>query len=263
MVNLSKSYAPGSNAQSSVVPSRGVSEGLKSLPGSLSRTLAELVLPLICVLASAGLVFLVIVPGVASIRNQRETKVRREEELESFREKVRKLDTLSSQIRELERSLSLVTNALPDEDKIPELMTQLQGMADEAGVVVSNLQYGGGGGKGREEKSGEVESIRFQMGVEGEYPKIEGLFKLFEQASRAVLLDRFGLSTRKEASMSANLAVSSFFLAPPDKARIDTPITLDLSSSSFRDAMARVGALKVYEITVEKGEVGKENPFAE
>ena len=225
-------------------------------------TLTELVIPLVCILVSVGFILFLIVPGVGTIKNRREVKARKEEELERLREKSRKLDTFSSQIRDLEKNLSLATKALPDEDKIPELMTQLQIMAAESGVSVSSLQYSGGSRKGKGEEKG-VENVQLKMGVEGEYQGIKRLFELIEEASRVVLLDQFSLLARRESSMSANLMLSSFYLAPPDRVEVEAPISLSLSAPDFQAVMRRIEALKVYETEVDVGLVGKEDPFSE
>ena len=233
-------------------PNKVVSQGLKIL--------AELVVPIVCVLVAVVLVFLIVIPGIEDIQERQDVKKTKEVELSKYEEKNRKLNSLSSRIQELDEYLSLATHALPDDDAVPELMTQLQNIADEAGAVVSNLQYGGGGAVS--DQTG-PRAVRVQMGIEGDYLEIETLLKLAENASRVVLLDRFDFSVRKEASMSASLSFSSFFLAPPDKTQIDTPITLELSSPDFQEALGRIEALKVYEVTVEEGDVGKENPFSE
>jgi len=97
---------------------------------------------------------------------------------------------------------------------------------------------------------------------------LQDFVELLENCSRVVNLDQMSLQVKgggedEEASMSARMGLSSFFVSPPDETKIDTPITLDLDSQKFRNMVERIEELKQYEVTVEKGDIGKENPFVE
>lgn len=236
-------------------------KNIKKAAGSLGQVLSRLVIPLVCILASVGLVALVIVPGIRGIKELREEKVKKEQELGKYEEKSRKLLALKQSEPRLDEELLFVKNALPDEEKIPELMTEVQMISGEVGTALSSLQYGGG--KKEPEGAAGASEVKLQMGIEGSYPQIRNLLKAVENAARVVLANQFSISERKEASMSANLSLSSFFLSPPEKQDVNAPITLDLTSSKFNESLEKIKALKVYEVVVEEAEVGKENPFVE
>ena len=232
---------------------------LKEVTLSLRKSLAELIIPLACLCGAGLLIFLVIVPGIKNIQEGREKVEEREELLAKLEQKNSVLSKYASQINDLDTDLLLVRNAVPREEKIPELMTQIQDMAREASVSISGLQYGGS----KSGKEDEVKSVQLQLSVEGEYSQIEELFKLFENSSRIVVLNQFGLRNQHEASTSANLGLSSFYLKAPDKTKIEEPIEEDFTSDPFKKIIEKIEDLKLYEVKVEKGQVGKENPFSE
>lgn len=232
---------------------------IKDVSSRLRTALAELIVPIACVGSALLLILFVIRPGIGKIREGREEKEEREALLAQLEAKSRVLSKYSAQIDQLDSELNLVRNAVPQEEKIPELMTQLQEMANEATVSTSALQYGGS----KEGKEEETQTVRLQMTVEGEYGQVEDLFELFENASRIVMIDQFGLKTQQEASMSANIGISSFYFEAPNKANIEEPIEREFSSPEFRAIIDRIENLDYYEVKVEQGDVGKENPFGE
>lgn len=232
---------------------------IKEASSQLRKSLSELIIPIACVGSALLLILFVIRPGIEKIREGREDKEEREALLAQLEKKNRVLSKYAAQIDQLDGELDLVRNAVPREEKIPELMTQLQEMAKEATVSTSALQYGGS----KEGKEEETKTVRLQMTVEGDYGQVKDLFELFQNSSRIVLVDQFGLKTQKEASMSANMGLSSFYLEAPDKADIEEPIEREFSSPAFREIINRIENLDLYEVTVEQGDVGKDNPFTE
>jgi len=234
-------------------------ESLKRLLGSLGETLKALVLPIVCVLVSVSLFLAVVIPGIADIKGSREIKEEKEVDLSRYQDKSRRLLSLAAQAALLDEAYTLVGTALPDKDDIPQLMTELQLVGDEAGVALSSLQYSGRASK----EAKDIAEVGLQMGVEGEFSQVEELLRVLEGASRVVTVERFNIGTRKEASMSATLALSSFFMPAEKEQKFDTPVTLDLNAPKFQEDLGRVRKLKIYEVTVEEGIVGKENPFGE
>ncbi len=216
-------------------------ESLKRSLGSLGETLKALVVPIVCVLVSAGLFLAVVIPGIADIKESREVKEVKEADLSRYQDKSRKLLSLATQVALLDEAYTLVGTALPDEDEIPQLMTALQLAGDEVGLVLSSLQYSGRAGK----ETADITEVGLQMGVEGEFSQVEELLRVLEGASRVVTVERFNIGTRKEASMSATLALSSFFMIPEKEQEFDTPVTLDLNAPKFKEDLGRVRKLKI------------------
>jgi len=234
------------------------SKSLKKVSGELRGVLVQLVVPLICILAALALVLVVIIPGVSAIKQLREEKDVKEQKLNSYEEKNRKLLGFKESGGIFNEALHVVNNALPDDEKVPELMTELQTIAGEVGMPVSSLQYSGSKGK----PTGGSSEIHLQLGVDGDFEQVQTLLDKLENASRVVVVDQFNLSERKEASMAATLSVSSFFMPSVTRQQIDVPITLDLNSAKFKDGLEKIKALKVYEVQLGEGSpVGKENPF--
>ncbi|MEA2020834.1 MAG: type 4a pilus biogenesis protein PilO, partial [Patescibacteria group bacterium] len=174
-------------------------DNIKELLGSLGDVLGELVVPIVSVGVSVLLVLLVVVPGIRDIQEAREEKLEKEETLRALEEKSALLSRYAAQSQRLDSALGVVRHAIPLEDEVPEVMTQLQDMADISGVTVSNLTYRSGSGE-----EAEVETVGMNFGFDGSFSNIKGLFELMENASRIVVADQFNLRVQEEASMSAS-----------------------------------------------------------
>lgn len=233
-------------------------DNIKELLGSLGDVLGELVVPIVSVGVSVLLVLLVVVPGIRDIQEAREEKLEKEETLRALEEKSALLSRYAAQSQRLDSALGVVRHAIPLEDEVPEVMTQLQDMADISGVTVSNLTYRSGSGE-----EAEVETVGMNFGFDGSFSNIKGLFELMENASRIVVADQFNLRVQEEASMSASLSLESFFMTAPTKASAEDPLEDVFSSDKVNKALDQVRDLDVYEVGVQQGQVGKENPFVE
>ncbi len=233
-------------------------DNVKELFDSLSAIMGDLIVPIVSVGISVLLVFLVIVPGIRDIQEAREEKVEKEVVLRELEEKRALLSRYASQSQRVDSALEVVRHAIPLEDEVPEVMTQLQDMADISRVVVSNLTYRSGS---KEEE--DLKTVEMNFGFDGDFSNVKGLFELMENASRIVVADQFNLKVQEEASMSASLSLKSFFMPAPTKAKVEEPLEDIFSSNNFNEALDSVRDLDVYEVEVQEGQVGKENPFVE
>ncbi len=233
-------------------------DNIKELAGSLGEFLSELIVPIISIGGAILLVIFIIAPGIKNIQDDREEKLEKEELLQELEEKRVLLSRYSNQSQRLDTALGLVRHAIPLEDEVPEVMTQLQDTADLANVIVSNLTYKSGS-RGDED----LDSVTLNLGVDGGYSRIEKLFELLEDSSRIVVAEQFNLRVQEEASVSATLSLKSFFMPAPKSVRVEDPLEDIFSSSEFEAAMDKIRDLDVYEVEVEEGLVGKENPFVE
>lgn len=263
------------------------SANVKKTVGGLGQSFSKVLVPVVCGVVSVGLLAGVILPSLKGIKDLREQKVKVETELKKYQDKNQKLGKLKSSEKLLDQDLLAVRRALPDEEKIPELMTEVQMIADEVGTGVATLQYGGKAGAktttttktttataadkktATDKKTTEVavekvepaSAVKLQLGVDGSYPQFQTLFKQIETASRMILVDQLSITENKEASLSAVLGLSSFFSAPATEQKVETPITLDLNAKKLTEILEKVKALNYYEVKVEEMEAGSENPF--
>lgn len=236
-------------------------ENIKEFFGSLRGRMGSFVLPLVFIVVAVGLFAGVAVPGITRIQSLRNERTELESTLEELNSKVDELNALSVRKGELDEVHVLLETALPSEAKVPQLMTQLQTMTEESNVLLEILRYSGQAGSGGKDSLSEV---KLQMKVTGGFSEMQTFLETIEQASRIVGADRLALSldtSMETASMSATLGVHSYFLPEITEQDVAAPLSFSLDDRSFQEKLEKMEALKMYEVTVVEGELGKENPF--
>lgn len=222
------------------------------------ENLTSVLFPLLAVVVGVGTAYFYVLPTFRSLYQLREERGELREEYAELKEKGDRLAALEAS--NLSSYLTTFKVALPDEEKVPELMSQVQAIAKEAGVEVSALQFAG-----REEKG--TPKVRLQAEVGGDYKSLLSFVEKVEKASRVLKVENLGFTKKEEegkgegGGLSASLGLSSYFLEPPREQKVEAPLEFDLSSSSFQKVLGKVQELKVYEVEPAKGPVGKENPF--
>lgn len=226
-------------------------------------------LPVIGIALAVSMTLFVTVPRFNSISDLQQEKKQVEARLEKLQKKRAALEELLAYKGTLVDNFKLLDTALPSEDNVPILMTEVQQIATDSGVVMSSLKYAGGktaeSGKKAKVKISDLGRVRLQAVIEGPYAFLQNFIGNIEKASRVINVDSVKFSTRsqEETIVSATLDLVSYYVpAPEEKVVVDAPITLDLGAPAFVGLMDKVKALRVYEVTVTSGGIGKSDPFA-
>lgn len=207
---------------------------------------------------SLGLVFFLIFLYLASSLPSKRTAVAeaasRRNRLE---QKYQQLSNLLSGKSTLYKDQELLLEALPTQDAVPTLMTQVEGLGRLSGVSVSHLGFALP--KEKEEK------VSLTVVAAGSPASLRTFLTNLESTSRVIFVNSFRFSQALEkdgtGEVTSTLGVSAFFLPEVEDVSLDRPISLDMTSEVFTKLIAKVKSLRVYQPVEEPVEVGKENLF--
>lgn len=185
-------------------------------------------------------------------KQQRVTVV--ENDLVAARQKSEKLSEVLSEAKTIESNLEVVQQALPAEDDVPALITQLEQVAKQSGVGVQHLGFGEGAKPSSEAEEaeppsakasgGEIKTISLTTVVGGSYSALQTFLRNLEDTSRVVNVTNFRFSPGQE--LSVTLGLEAFYLAAAESVPANTPLTLDTTSKDYIELIRKVKALSVY-----------------
>jgi Tfp pilus assembly protein PilO len=196
------------------------------------------------------------------IPKQRRLIAARQETLETLKSKNRALGEVLSRIKTVGSNQELLKQAVPVSDDVPYLMTQLERVGKDSGVVVRHLGFsvakkssGADGEEAKNETVGGAKKISLTVVVTGTYSNLLSFLKNLERTSRVITVTnlKFSPATQEEGEaegLSATIGVTSYYLEEPQQLSIDTPLDLDLSSPEYVDVIKKVKELRVYEPSV-------------
>lgn len=213
------------------------------------------------VIGAAGslLVFLIIfLPTVIRLPENFQRVGQEKEKLVLVSERLKIINNLVSLQQSLKSSLSLADKALPSREEVPILMTQIQALATESGVLLKTLQFGG---ISKATEAGH-KKISLQAMLEGSYVNLTSFLKNLEKTSRIIDVETVSFDSRKnQENLSASLGLSAYFLEKETTKIGPTGVALTFTSQSGLETLNYLKTLRVYEPQTEPATVGKSNPF--
>lgn len=202
--------------------------------------------------------------SLPSRRSQLGQEVSRKNLLEK---KHRQLSELLSLKSGLAGAQELLREALPPEEGVPTLMTQIEGVGRLSGVRVTHLGFSlpveaeASGGQGK----GVAEGVTLTVVATGSREALRTFLTNLEKTSRVITVTNLRFSQVVEATggdeVSSTLGVSAFFLPEVGRPPLEQPVLLEMTSKEFTDVIAKVKSLRVYQAVPETVEVGKEELF--
>ncbi len=228
--------------------------------GAIKSLLANFIVPLAAIGVAIVLILLVIVPGIKgkpALIAELDEKVALATTLE---EKYRKLNTLLDYKASVEENRILVSEVLPEESLVPQLLTQIDMIAKDAGLEVTNLSYSiGGAGVPADAESTDPRSkmISVSLGANGSYDQVLTFLANLEKAGRIVTATNLRYSVQDgTAGGPGSLALSLTLLSPyvelNTEAVTDDPITFDITDEGFGTLMDELKGYKIYRISVDE-----------
>lgn len=188
--------------------------------------------------------------SLPSRRSQVGLEVSRKNLLE---EKHRQLSELLSLKSRLAETQELLREALPQEEGVPTLMTQIEGVGRLSGVRVTHLGFSlpaeteGGKAGG----TGVAEKVTLTVVATGSREALRTFLTNLEKTSRVITITNLRFSQAVEVAggdeVSSTLGVSAFFLSELDRPPLSQPVLLDMTSKAFTDVIAKVKSLRVYQ----------------
>lgn len=203
------------------------------------------IVPIVGFSVSLILILTVVIPSFTTIPDLR-AELSQKQSLNS---------TLSKKLSDLERLLdfkkivddnsTLINNVLVSEEMVPELLSQVDTIAREAGLEVTRLSYSisqaSGGSLG-------YPSVDVSLGVLGTYDQLVNFYKLTESASRLIDVSgyRYAVGSKDANTLNMNLVLRSPYLFVNSEAVTDDPIDLDVTNQSFLNFVSKIQNLKYY-----------------
>ena len=217
------------------------------------------------VVGSLFFVLVLLLPSISLIPSLRSQIKNKSEELRQLRERSARLNSLLSNQSTLKVNLKLVDVAIPSKDDVPNLMTQIQRIATESGVVLKALQFGSGalttsgttGSRIAADKT--IKRVVLQVLAEGAFANIQSFLRNLENASRLLTVDSLSFESKKDVGrITSTMVLTSYYI---DNVGQDSSPVLDLSDEEIKSTLSRIKQLKVYESEATQSVVGKANPF--
>jgi Tfp pilus assembly protein PilO len=239
-------------------------EVLKNDYTQIKSALLNFIVPIICIGISAALFFVFIFPALKSIP-ETETKIEASTSLENQLDKklknLRKLVDFQSALTE---NANLVTDVLVSEAQVPQLFTQIDQIAKEAGLTITRLSYSittGGlptGALDANSAQGAAQptfkSVTVTAGVTGTYDQFITFVQNLENSARLVNVSnfRYAVNSDKETGgLDFSVTLESPYMFVQSNAVTDDPVDLDIAGKDFSALIAKIKTMRIYKPTIE------------
>ena len=231
---------------------------------SIKEVLVNFLIPLIALAVSGMLGIFVIIPSVKGLPLLKEDIAQKAALEDQLSKKVDNLSKLVNFKQVVDENVALVSNALVSEALVPQLLTQIDLIAQEAGLKVDKLSYSFSdpakttapvAAGAPVPPPALYSSVVVNLGAVGSYNQLGAFLENLESAARLVDVSTFRYTMNEDKESSAlqiTVILQSPYLFVDSSAVTDDPVTLDISSKSFVDLVNKVKALKLYEVSVTK-----------
>jgi len=218
----------------------------------IKNALINFLVPILALGASVLLFFVVILPGLSNLP-QLQAELSETETLEGILgEKLSTLNRLLDFESVVEEYGDLFRSALPDESKVPELLTQVDQMARESGLAVIKLSYSIADAASLGEQVVPYNFVVINLGTLGTYDQVTAFLAIMENAARLVDVVNFRFAS--EPSAGSGIYSGTFILRAPyqfvdSQAVTDVPVTIDINDPRFGNVLDMIKQLRIYDIT--------------
>jgi Tfp pilus assembly protein PilO len=223
----------------------------------IKDTLLNFIVPIISLIASFLLAFLIITPYVSKLPDLREQLTEKQKLRAQLQTKLGILDKLFDFESVVVEHGKVFSTALAEEPEVPVLLTQIDVIARESGLAVTKLSYSI---TDMATKTADVrdplpyKAIVINLGVLGGYDQIATFLSNMETAARLVDVTTYRMSGDNNddtPDYSATFILRSPYLVPSGTAETDSPITVDISDAVFLAVLEKVKGLKYYDISID------------
>lgn len=218
----------------------------------IKQTIANFIIPLIAVVLSLGLLGLYIYPSLTAIPLLNKELDDRTNLSQQLASKVTKLNSLIDFKQNVDESTVLVSKALSEEPLVPQLLTQIDQIANESGLAITRMSYALNDTGEVDPAIGNYQVVAVNLSVSGNYNQIVTFLTNLENSSRVINVATVRFTVDDETgAIDTNLVLISPYVSVSAQANTDEPITFDVTAEDFQKTMERLRALRHYEISVE------------
>ncbi len=229
------------------------------------------ILPGVFLLAAVGLVFLVALPQFYQISQIRAEKDVLQDEIDELKQRIAVLSEYGAQKNLIRDYEELLLRALPEEKLVPQYMTQIEQMAQEAGLAAESVSFGAGTTVSKAPSQNAEASVTPPGAQElvvnatftGPLSNSLKFLKTVESASRLVFA-RSIRTTYKEGSQEVagsythTYGLVTYFMLR-EKATETASFAKDLQSATIQDVIKQLRLLNQYS-TLTPADSSEESP---
>lgn len=217
----------------------------------LKQSIANYVIPLICIILSLGMLGFYIYPSITGIPLLEQELQNKENLAVQLENKVTKLTNLVDFRQNVDDSRQLIDKALVSEPEVPQLLSQVDLIARESGLAVQRLSYAVND-SGSEAAAAGYQVVAVNLGTEGTYNQVVTFLRNIENASRVINVNNVRFSTESDTGLvSTTFVLISPYVKVESAANVDEPITFDVSDPKFQTHIDNLRNLRNYNITIE------------
>lgn len=204
------------------------------------------IVPIVGTIVSLLLLLLFIIPSWNN-RSKLNTEIKQKTDLKNtLTEKKTKLDNLADLKSVFDDNLLIVNKVLSSEEKVPELLTEVDHLARTSGLEVDTLSYSlSSAGMG----SSGYTVVDISLSITGTLDQFINFLKLTENASRLVMVSSYRYSAGKDGTLTISAVLKSPYQNVNSQAVTDDPIKLDINSTAFAKFITKVKSLTYYDPT--------------
>jgi len=202
--------------------------------------------PIILFIIGILLIVLGAIPSWRKTQDLQSDIVAEQDRIVALKEKNRQLLDFSDQSVEIDKQFTIFDHAISSENKVPELLTQVQKISGACGVKVTTLQFGGE----KEKTSGKLQEVRLQYASESSFSRLTCFLSAIEKASRLIEMEslRYSLSVNEDTGAQVITAQSTLlsYYTPTPQLSPDNPLTFSLSDERFLKNIELLKGFKTY-----------------
>lgn len=204
------------------------------------------IVPLISLGVSILLLLIIVIP---SFRNKPavETELNQKQTLNTtLTKKESNLERLVDFKSVVDENSELIDKVLVSEEMVPELLSEVDYIAKEAGMEVTRLSYSLSQAQSGDEG---FPAVDISLGVRGTYDQFVNFLKLIENAARLVDMSnfRYSIGSKDDTGLNFNIVLVSPYLFVDSSAVTDDMVDLDITSGEFLAFINKLKSLKYYD----------------
>lgn len=161
----------------------------------LNKTTTIVPLSILVILA---LGYFVILPMMSSLKEFNLKIAAKDQENSEMGQKISDLNSLKTEFNNAKQDVELLGLALPSSDQVPEILVQLETIANKSGMIISNLQPG---------KSSSL-GTAFNLTTQGNFSALDLFVNSLEKNLRPIQIKSMNLSSSTNSTGGSILNVT-------------------------------------------------------
>ncbi|MCL5795162.1 MAG: type 4a pilus biogenesis protein PilO [Patescibacteria group bacterium] len=147
------------------------------------------IITIICLAAILLVGWFLLVPSVENLKNASLKVAAKDNEINAINKKVNDLNTLKSEFNNFQDEVNILSVAAPSTDQMPEILIQLQALAQKSGLEINSIQP----------NTASTKSLAVNLGVKGGFPNMLIFLQNLEKNIRIMQVKTVNLaSTQKD-----------------------------------------------------------------